>query len=136
MVGLDARYRGGLKRDQHPIDLSTSAGRLQLHLLAAFAQFEREGIRERIHLGQDRARKQGKKLGRRARRAGEPLTVRQAAALWGVSKLQATRRMAGPQLGLGTSALLLRWCSGAERHASAFSFQLTVFNTLSNVWHL
>src|SRR5919109_574320 len=55
------------------IDLSTSAGRLQLHLLAAFAQFERERIRERIHLGLDRARKQGKKLGRRARREGEPL---------------------------------------------------------------
>jgi DNA invertase Pin-like site-specific DNA recombinase len=76
------------------IDLSTSAGRLQLHLLAAFAQFERERIRERIHLGLDRARKQGKKLGRRARREGEPLTVRQAAALWGCSKSQAARRMA------------------------------------------
>ena len=76
------------------IDLSTSAGRLQLHLLAAFAQFERERIRERIHLGLDRARKQGIKLGRRARREGEPLTVRRAAALWGCSKSQAARRMA------------------------------------------
>ncbi len=75
------------------IDLSTSAGRLQLHLLAAFAQFERERIRERIHLGLDRARKQGKKLGRRPRREGEPLTVRQAATLWGCSKSQAARRL-------------------------------------------
>ena len=33
------------------IDLSTSAGRLQLHLLGAFAQFERERIRERGTLG-------------------------------------------------------------------------------------
>jgi DNA invertase Pin-like site-specific DNA recombinase len=64
------------------------------HLLAAFAQFERERIRERIHLGLDRARKQGKKLGRRARTASEPLTVRHAAALWGCSKSQAARRMA------------------------------------------
>jgi putative DNA-invertase from lambdoid prophage Rac len=75
------------------IDLSTSAGRLQLHLLAAFAQFERERIKERIHLGLDRARKQGKKLGRRARTTG-PLTVRQAAALWGCSKSAAARRIA------------------------------------------
>ncbi len=75
------------------IDLSTSAGRLQLHLLAAFAQFERERIRERIHLGLDRARKQGKKLGRRPRREGEPLTVRRAATLWGCSKSQAARRL-------------------------------------------
>jgi len=76
------------------IDLSTSAGRLQLHLLGAFAQFERERIRERIHLGLDRARKQGKKLGRRARREGEPFMVRHAAVLWGCSKSQAARRMA------------------------------------------
>jgi putative DNA-invertase from lambdoid prophage Rac len=75
------------------IDLSTSAGRLQMHLLSAFAEFERDRIRERIHLGLDRARKQGKKLGRRARAEGEPLTVRQAAALWGCSKSQAARRL-------------------------------------------
>jgi putative DNA-invertase from lambdoid prophage Rac len=66
---------------------------LQMHLLSAFAEFERDRIRERIHLGLDRARKQGKKLGRRARAEGEPLTVRQAAALWGCSKSQAARRL-------------------------------------------
>lgn len=77
------------------IDLSTSAGRLQMNLLGAFAQFERERIRERIHLGLDRARKQGKRLGRRPRNqaAGEALTVRQAAGLWGCSKSQAARRL-------------------------------------------
>jgi DNA invertase Pin-like site-specific DNA recombinase len=86
------------------IDLSTSAGRLQLHLFAAFAQFERERIRERIHLGLDRARRQGKKLGRRARRDGEPLTVRQAAALWGCSKSQAARRIAKGEMPTASAA--------------------------------
>ena len=47
------------------IDLSTPAGRLQLHILSALAQFERDRIRERIHAGLHRARVQGRRLGRR-----------------------------------------------------------------------
>lgn len=46
------------------IDLSTSAGRMQAHILAAMANFERERIRERTLLGLARARAQGKRLGR------------------------------------------------------------------------
>lgn len=46
------------------LDLSTSAGRLQAHILASMANFERERIRERTLLGLARARAQGKKLGR------------------------------------------------------------------------
>jgi DNA invertase Pin-like site-specific DNA recombinase len=76
------------------IDSTSSAGRMMIGLLGSFAQFERERIRERIHLGLDRARKEGKKLGRRVRREGEPLTVRQAALLWNCSKSQAARRIA------------------------------------------
>jgi DNA invertase Pin-like site-specific DNA recombinase len=49
------------------IDLSTPAGKLQLHILAALAEFERERIKERIHAGLTRARAQGKRLGRRPR---------------------------------------------------------------------
>ena len=37
---------------------------LMIHMLGAFAQFEREMIRERTMAGLDRARRQGKKLGR------------------------------------------------------------------------
>ena len=50
------------------IDTGTPAGRLQLHILAAIAQFERDRIRERIHAGLERARRQGTKLGRRRER--------------------------------------------------------------------
>ena len=46
------------------IDTGTPAGRLQLHILAALAQFERERIRERVLAGLQRARAQGKRLGR------------------------------------------------------------------------
>ena len=48
------------------IDLSTSAGKLQFQILAAFAEFERNLIRERTLEGLHRAKKQGKKLGRPA----------------------------------------------------------------------
>ena len=46
------------------IDTSTPAGRLQLHVLGAIAEFERERIRERVVAGLQRARTQGKRLGR------------------------------------------------------------------------
>jgi DNA invertase Pin-like site-specific DNA recombinase len=46
------------------IDLSTAAGRLMSNLLAVFANFERERIRERTLLGLARAKAQGKHLGR------------------------------------------------------------------------
>ena len=47
-----------------PIDTTTAAGRLFLQILGAFAEFEREIIRERTIAGLDRARAMGKKLGR------------------------------------------------------------------------
>jgi DNA invertase Pin-like site-specific DNA recombinase len=46
------------------IDATTPAGRLQLHVLGAIAEFERERIRERVIAGLQRARTQGKRLGR------------------------------------------------------------------------
>ncbi len=46
------------------IDFGTPAGRLQVGILAALAQFERERISERVQAGLARARRQGKRLGR------------------------------------------------------------------------
>lgn len=46
------------------IDLSSAAGRMMAHVLAAMANFERDRIRERTLLGLRRAKAQGKKLGR------------------------------------------------------------------------
>jgi putative DNA-invertase from lambdoid prophage Rac len=81
------------------IDCTTPAGKLQLHILAALAEFERERIRERVLAGLARARAQGKRLGRRrSRPAASDVpggTVRSAAKAWGVSKSTAARRIAG-----------------------------------------
>lgn len=49
-------------RDQ--IDLSTASGRLMLHIIGAFAEFERSLVRERTLAGLAYARSRGKTLGR------------------------------------------------------------------------
>jgi DNA invertase Pin-like site-specific DNA recombinase len=77
------------------IDTSTPAGKLQLHILSAIAEFERERIRERVVAGLRRARSQGKRLGRpRISPAKIDVpggTVRSAARVWGVSKTTAAK---------------------------------------------
>ena len=47
-----------------PIDTTSASGELIFHIFGAIAQFERQLITERINLGLDRAKKQGKRLGR------------------------------------------------------------------------
>lgn len=46
------------------LDLTTSAGRALAGILAVFAEFERELLRERVRAGLEQARQKGKKLGR------------------------------------------------------------------------
>src|SRR5713101_2447004 len=46
------------------IDCTTPAGRLQLHVLAALAEFERSRIAERVRAGLARVRASGRRLGR------------------------------------------------------------------------
>lgn len=46
------------------IDLSTATGQLQFNIISAFAQFERDIIRERTLDGLARAKAEGKQLGR------------------------------------------------------------------------
>jgi DNA invertase Pin-like site-specific DNA recombinase len=47
------------------IDATTPAGKLQMHILGAIAEFERSRLRERTMAGLMRAKSQGKRLGRR-----------------------------------------------------------------------
>jgi DNA invertase Pin-like site-specific DNA recombinase len=82
------------------IDTSTPAGRLQLHILGAIAEFERSRIQERVRAGLARARTQGQRLGRpRVRVAPGALqevvgmSVREAARALGVSRATLQRRM-------------------------------------------
>jgi DNA invertase Pin-like site-specific DNA recombinase len=48
------------------IDTNTPSGKMLYQLLGVFAEFEREIIRERIIAGQQRARAEGKRIGRRS----------------------------------------------------------------------
>ena len=48
------------------VDMTTAAGRLMVHLLAAFGEFEAALIKERTLLGLDNARAKGVRLGRPA----------------------------------------------------------------------
>jgi DNA invertase Pin-like site-specific DNA recombinase len=86
------------------IDATTPAGRLQMQILGAIAEFERERIRERVLAGLARAKAQGKRLGRPRIR---PVTVdvprgsvRGAAKVWGVSKSTAARWINAGRLSL------------------------------------
>ena len=49
---------------QEGIDATTPAGKLQMHILGAIAEFERARIRERVLAGLQRARREGRRLGR------------------------------------------------------------------------
>ena len=83
---------------QEGIDATTPAGRLQLHILGAIAEFERDRVAERVKAGLNRAKAQGRKLGRPRRRiptellaAVDGLSLRAAAARLGVSRSTAHR---------------------------------------------
>jgi DNA invertase Pin-like site-specific DNA recombinase len=75
------------------IDCTTPAGRLQLHVLAALAEFERGRIQERVKAGLARVRASGERLGRpRVRLAAADvertlgMSIRQAASVLGVPR--------------------------------------------------
>jgi DNA invertase Pin-like site-specific DNA recombinase len=89
------------------IDATTPAGKLQMHILGAIAEFERARIAERVKAGLQRARAQGKRLGR-PRIAPPPFaipggSVRAAARAWGVSKSTAARWIAAGRMPMGQS---------------------------------
>jgi DNA invertase Pin-like site-specific DNA recombinase len=74
------------------LDLTTPAGRAMAGLLAVFAEFEREIMRERVRAGLEHARQNGRRLGR-------PRTaVLHANQVWklhraGISKAEIARRL-------------------------------------------
>ena len=75
------------------IDATTPAGRLQMHVLGAIAEFERGRIVERVRAGIARARAQGKRLGRQPYQIADDRfeavahqSLRDAAVALGVSR--------------------------------------------------
>jgi len=57
--------RAGFRSITENIDTTSSAGRMMMQMVGAFAEFERAMIRERVLAGLARAKEQGTRLGRR-----------------------------------------------------------------------
>src|SRR5688572_11358120 len=76
------------------VDTSTPMGKMIFTVLGAVAELERNLIKERVHMGISRARKEGKTLGRpkrifdraKARRMLETMSAREVARKLGVSR--------------------------------------------------
>ena len=75
------------------IDATTPAGKLQMHILGAIAEFERARIAERVRVGMQRAKSAGRHVGRRRRDVSDEeiaavagMSLRRAANALGVSK--------------------------------------------------
>jgi len=74
------------------LDLTTPSGRAMAGLLAVFAQFEREILRERVRAGLAHARQNGKRLGRPATAAVHATEIQKLHGA-GVSKSEIARRV-------------------------------------------
>ena len=86
------------------IDTSTPMGKMIFTVLGAVAELERNLIRERVHMGISRARKQGKRLGRpkrifdreKALALLQSMSVREVARQLGVSRGVVERALSTP----------------------------------------
>ncbi len=74
------------------LDLTTPAGRAMAGLLAVFAEFEREILRERVRAGLEQARRNGQRLGRPRTAALHADEVRELDRA-GISKAEIARRV-------------------------------------------
>jgi DNA invertase Pin-like site-specific DNA recombinase len=85
---------------QQAIDTSSPAGRALFQMLGVFAEFERSLIRERVMSGLDRAKAQGKQLGRPKLDSGLEADIRRAL----VAREIGIRKIA-TQFGVGTGTV-------------------------------
>ncbi|MFT5682844.1 MAG: DNA invertase Pin-like site-specific DNA recombinase [Myxococcota bacterium] len=92
----------GFRTVTEAIDTTTAAGRMMMQMLGAFAEFEREMIRERTLAGLEAAKKRGQILGRRPKLTPEQQTMvselltagrgqREVARLFGVGQKTISR---------------------------------------------
>ena len=99
MVGV------GFQSMREQFDTGTAIGRLLLNLLGALAEFELKLIRERVKAGMDRARKQGKRIGRPKVTERRGFSHRFGAVLERLSGGDISRRQAAKELGIGYATL-------------------------------
>jgi DNA invertase Pin-like site-specific DNA recombinase len=90
---------------QEGFDTTTALGRLLLNLLASLAEFELELIRERVTAGMERAKKEGKHIGR-PKVQNDPIRAqRLRKAVQSIRAGQASYRQAAKQAGVALSTL-------------------------------
>ena len=99
LVGIEFRSL----REQ--FDTRSAVGRLLLNMLAAVAEFELEMIRERVKAGMDRARRQGKRIGRPSVMDRRGFKKRFGAVLERLNAAAISRRSAAQELGVGYATL-------------------------------
>jgi DNA invertase Pin-like site-specific DNA recombinase len=99
MLEMDAL---GVKQyyDQQAIDTSTPAGKAMVLMASVFAEFERSMIRERVMAGLDRARKDGKRLGRPKLHAQVTKRIEKALAKGDMGMIRIARKF-----GVGTGTV-------------------------------
>lgn len=83
-------------------DLSSAEGKLMLQMFSAFAEFERNRIRERTKEGLERAKAQGKKLGR-------PKAYNTTLAVQAKKEEGLSQSKAAEVLGLGIATVKRHW---------------------------
>ena len=95
----------GFLSAQEGFDTTTALGRLLLNLLASLAEFELELIRERVTAGMERAKAQGKAIGR-PRVTDDPARARRLAdAVQAVREGRQSYRQAAKTAGVGLATL-------------------------------
>ena len=83
-------------------DLSSAEGKLMLQMFSAFAEFERNRIRERTKEGIERAKSQGKKLGR-------PKAYKTTAAIQDQKAKGKSQTKTAQDLGVGIATVKRHW---------------------------
>lgn len=86
-------------------DTATPVGRLQMNVLASVSEFELELIRERVKAGMDRARRQGKRIGRPSVMERPGFRRRFGAVLERINDGSISRRKAAMELDIGYATL-------------------------------
>ena len=99
MVGV------GFQSMRENFETTTAAGRLMLNILGSLAEFELELIRERVKAGMDRARRQGKRIGRPRVTDRRGFDRRFGAILERLSSGELSRRKAAFEPGIGCATL-------------------------------
>ncbi len=96
----------GLRSYSEPwLDTTSPFGEALYYITAAYAQLERGILRERVKAGMDRARREGRQIGRPKVTDRRGFKVRYGAVLERLGKGQVSRRQAALELGIGYATL-------------------------------